>query len=120
MRRTAIILKIGRALWVGISVFVLAVTLYAFDGRPDSDIGVFFAWCMLILSFPVGLLVPLVHVALFEAFSTTVENSSFSFVLDWVGFTMLGYLQWFVFVPYLIGKRRDSKSRKLGPEPNNL
>ncbi|OKY76113.1 MAG: hypothetical protein BM485_02365 [Desulfobulbaceae bacterium DB1] len=103
------IAKIIRALWIGATVFVLAVTLYAFDGKPDSDIGIFFAWCMLPLSFPGGLLVSLAHVALYDFFSVTIETSYLSFVLDWIGFLILGYLQWFKLVPYLISKLRGSK-----------
>jgi hypothetical protein len=100
------ILKILKALWIGAAVFVFAVTLYAFDGKPNSDIGVFFAWYMLFLSFPSGLLVSLVHAALDEGLSITIETSYLSFVLDWVGFFALGYLQWFKLVPYFISKLR--------------
>ena len=103
------ILKIIKALWIGATVFVLFVTLYAFDGKSDSDIGIFFAWYMLFLSFPGGLLVSLVHVALYEGFSITIGASYLSFVLDWAGFFVLGYLQWFKLVPYLIAKVRTHK-----------
>ncbi len=98
--------KLVRAIWVGATIFVLAITLYAFDGKPNSDIGIFFAWCMLILSFPGGLLVPLAHVALFDGLSIAVETSYLSLVLDWVGFFALGYIQWFKLAPYLIVKFR--------------
>ena len=96
------IMKIIKTLWFGASIFVLCVTLYAFDGKPNSDIGIFFAWCMLFLSFPSGLLVSLVHMTLYDGFSVAVETSYLSLVLDWVGFLVLGYLQWFKLLPYLI------------------
>ncbi|MBI3045570.1 MAG: hypothetical protein HYY78_22415 [Betaproteobacteria bacterium] len=104
-------MKIIKALWIGATVFVLAITLYAFDGKPNSDIEIFFAWCMLALSFPGGLLVPLVHVALYDGLSITVETSYFSLVLNWGGFFFLGYIQWFKLLPYLIAKLRGFRKK---------
>lgn len=98
--------KLVRAIWVGATILVLSISLYAFDGKQNSDIGVFFAWCMLILSFPGGLLVPLAHVALFDGLSIAVETSYLSLVLDWVGFYALGYVQWFKIAPPLGVKLR--------------
>ena len=111
------ILKIIKSLWIAATVFVLAVTLYAYDGKPNSDIGIFFAWCMLFLSFPVGLLVSLAHVALYDGLSVTIETSYLSFIVDWLGFFVLGYLQWFKLVPYLIDKLR-AQVKKRGERDN--
>lgn len=102
-------MRIIKALWIGAMVVVLCITLYAFDGKPNSDIGIFLVWSGLFLSFPVGLLVPLVHVVLYESFSIAIETSYLSLVLDWLGFCIVGYLQWFMFAPYLIGKLRSFK-----------
>jgi len=106
MSKASMILKISRPLWIGVTAFVLLVTLYAFDGKPESDIGIFFAWYMLFLSFPVGLLVPLIHVVLDEYFSIIVQSSYLSIALDWAGFVILGYLQWFELMPYLVATLR--------------
>lgn len=106
--------KLVRAIWVGATILVLAITLYAFDGKANSDIGIFFAWCMLILSFPGGLLVALAHVALFDGLSIAVETSYLSLVLDWVGFFALGYIQWFKLAPFLIAKLRALMNKGLG------
>ena len=106
------IMKITKAIWTGATILVLAVTLYAFDGKPNSDIGIFFAWCMLALSFPGGLVVPLVHVALNDGLSIMVETSYLSLVLDWVGFFILGYYQWFKLFPYLITRLRGLKKKE--------
>lgn len=99
-------MNIIKSLWIGVNIFVLAVTLYAYDGGPNSDIGIFFAWCMILVSFPSGLLVPLGHTALDELFSVAIETSYLSFLVDWFAFLILGYLQWFKLLPYLIGKLR--------------
>jgi hypothetical protein len=102
-------MKIIKMLWIGAIVLVLLVTLYRFDGKPNSDIGVFLAWSGLLLSFPVGFLVSLTHVALYKLFSITIETSYLSLVLDWLGFFILGYLQWFKLAPYLVTKLRARK-----------
>jgi hypothetical protein len=102
-------MKIIKALWIGAISLVLLVTLYSFDGKPNSDIGVFLAWSGLLLSFPAGLVVSLTHVALYKFFSISIETSHLSLVLDWAGFFILGYLQWFKLVPYLVTKIRARK-----------
>jgi len=100
------IMKIIKALWIGAAVFVLFVTLYGFDGKPYSDFWILSTWLMLILSFPAGLVVSLVHMALGTGFSITVKTSYLSLVLEWVVYFVLGYLQWFKLLPYLISKLR--------------
>ena len=99
-------MKIVKALWIGATVFVLLVTLYAFDGEPNSDIWIFLTWLMLILSFPAGLVVSLVHMVLGVGFSITIKTSYLSLAFEWGGYFVLGYLQWFKLAPWMIGKVR--------------
>jgi len=103
-------MKIIKALWIGAAVIVLSTTLYGFDGKPNSDIEVLLGWCMLALSFPGGLLVPLVSVALYDGLSITIKTSYLEIVFVWIGFFALGYLQWFKLLPYLFEKWRKRKS----------
>jgi len=107
--------KIIIALWAGATVLVLAITLYAFDGTSNSDIGIFFGWCMLALSFPGSLLIPLVHVALYDGLSIMIETSYLSLVLDWLGFFVIGYVQWFVLLPWLWRKCKARRARSVAP-----
>ena len=103
-------MRLIKTLWIGSTIFIFVITLYAFDGKPNTDIGIFFAWSMIFLSFPSSLLVSLIHVALYKGLSVSIETSYLSFALDWIGFFILGYLQWFKFVPYLVGKLRGLKT----------
>lgn len=106
------IMKIIKVLWIGVSIFVLAVTLYAYDDKPLSDIWVFLTWLMLILSFPTGLVVSAVHYALGAGFSITIQTSYLSLALEWAAYFVLGYLQWFKLVPYFIDKLRRLKTQR--------
>lgn len=91
--------------WILIAILILLVSLYGFDGRPDSDIGVFLSWSMLAISFPCSLLYSalMVGVAFVKEnyFDSILYVSYFSLALDWTAFFLLGYLQWFKLVPYL-------------------
>lgn len=100
----------SRTMWVALTACVLFVTLYGFDGKQNSDIGVFLAWMMVGLTAPLGLLVPLVHVGLYEAFLLSIPTSYLSLSLDWLGFFVLGYLQWFKLVPFLIRRWKGRMS----------
>ena len=97
-------LKVTRAIWVVLTVAVLLVTLYGFDGKPNSDIGIFLAWSMLGLAFPSSLLVALVLSGLSiasENFFSVIPTSYPMLSLTWACFFAAGYWQWFVFVPWL-------------------
>ena len=104
-----------KSLWVGASLFVLVVTTSSYDGKSYSDIWIFLTWLMLILSFPAGLAVSAAHYALGVFFSTTVETSYLSLALEWLVYFVLGYLQWFVVLPWLW---RKWKARQAG-EPTS-
>jgi hypothetical protein len=109
------IMNFIKMLWIGASVLVLLVTLYGFDGKPSSDIEVLLGWYMLSLSFPSGLLISLIAVVLNDVLSITIVTSYFEIVLVWVGFYILGYLQWFKLLPYLITKLLTNlKNNKTG------
>lgn len=104
------IIRITKTVWICIALFILFVTLYGFDGKPNSDIGVILAWYMLFLSFPAGMIVQLIHIVLYELFSVTFYTNYPYLVLVWSGFFVSGYLQWFKLLPYLIEKWRGRRS----------
>lgn len=101
MKSTKLMTNIVKVLWVGGSLFVLFVTLFFYDGKPLSDIWIFLTRLMVILSFPAGLAVSIMHYALGAVFSITVETSYLSLALEWFMYFVLGYIQWFVLLPWL-------------------
>lgn len=107
-------IKIAKAVWVGISVLVLFITLYAFDGKPNSDIEIFLVWYMFSLAFPSGLLYALlfsgISILLDNYFSITLYTTYLSLTLSWLGLFVLGYLQWFKLLPWLVEKWRARRA----------
>jgi len=93
-----------RFLWASIAFLVLIITLYSYDGLTNSDIWIFLTWMMLLLSFPAGLLVSLGHMILGEYFSIGIKTSLVSLSIEWVIYFILGYIQWFKVIPWLINK----------------
>lgn len=100
-------MKIIKYLWVGIAIFTLIFTLYAYDGLPNSDIWIFHTWMMLFLSFPSGLLISAALTVLGEYFSIWIETSIISLTVEWICYFFLGYFQWFKLVPWLIKKAKS-------------
>lgn len=102
------ITRILKSLWIGLSLIVLFVTLYAFDGKPNSDIGNFLAGSMLCLSFPASYIFSLLYtgilIVLDKYFSIIMTTSYISLIADWLAFFILGYVQWFKLVPFIIKK----------------
>lgn len=105
-------MKIIKALWFGLAIVVLAITLYGFDNKSNSDIWIVLTWFMLALSFPAGLLVSLLHMCLGEVFSITVKTTYFSLALEWLIYFVIGYLQWFKLVPYLLTKLHNLRKKR--------
>jgi hypothetical protein len=106
-------IKTIRAVWVVLSVMVLVVSLYRFDGKPNSDIEVFLAWSMLVLSFPSSLLIALLlsgtAIVAEALFSTVIPSHYWSIFISWICFFVVGYWQWFVLLPWLWRKWRTRR-----------
>lgn len=100
--------------WIVATVIVLLVTIYFFDGEPNSDIDVFLIWSMLVLSFPGSIVCALlfsgVAYVLYQVAAITVPTTYLSILLLWGAFFLVGYWQWFVLGPRLV--KRFSKQMK--------
>ena len=106
--RHPILIRVAKVSWIALALLVLGVTLNRFDGTPNSDIGVFLVWSLLVLAFPISLAVAFLFSAfLFAAhhwFSITVPTTYVFLVIAWVCFISAGYWQWFVLLPWLSRK----------------
>jgi hypothetical protein len=101
--------KIVKAAWVFINIAVIIFVSSLFiwggvDGRGDS--GIVLAYSMLTLSFPIGNLAAFIISALLYLINFGESGLYISYLMDWGVFFVLGYLQWFKLVPWIIGKVR--------------
>jgi len=103
-------LKAVKAAWVAVSALVLAIALYGFDRRPDSDIGVFLVWSMLILAAPISIVVALlltgVSIVVERLFSQVIPTTYWWIAISWLCFFAAGYWQWFALLTWLWRKWR--------------
>lgn len=111
MRRRAI-----EWLWVVAASVTLMLALRGYDGSPNSDAEEFLAWAMIALGFPSSLLwsacFAAVAYVLASRFQVTIPTSYASMVISWAALFVLGYVQWFVCLPWLVRKytaRRKSR-----------
>jgi bacteriorhodopsin len=107
-------MKILKLLWLVVAVAVLGIALYGFDGSPTSDIEEVLLWAMLALSFPASLAVALLGAGLIEIASAMgwgPVGTSYPTLLGlWAVFAAAGYLQWFVFLPWLVARVRSRRT----------
>ena len=113
------LLTVAKVIWVVCSVAVIITTLINVSNPSGvNDIGVFFVYAMLFLSFPVSILIAgfltclvIVQDRFGVGVLSLIESRSLGFSLMWFLFFVVGYLQWFVFLPFvwqrLIARRRD-------------
>ena len=110
MNKSYIILQIA---WLVFGSLVLAAVLLGYDGKPNSDIEELLIWLMTILSFPIGFLVAaffsLSYAILSSCCAITVRVSYLLLTTEWLMFLAAGYLQWFIFLPWLLRRWRASR-----------
>lgn len=106
--------RIVKAAWIAIAVVALLITLYGFDGKPNSDIGVFLAWSTLVLAFPSSLLISLIFMGISiaaEKFNAgEIAMNYLALSVTWACFIAVGYWQWFVLLPWLWRKWKVRRS----------
>jgi hypothetical protein len=105
---------IAKVAWISIGVVALLIALFAFDGKPNSDIGIFLAWFTLVLAFPISWLVALlltgVAIAGEKLFSAVIPTSYLSLSMSWLCFIAAGYWQWFVLLPWACRKWKTRRA----------
>jgi hypothetical protein len=117
-----------RWLWVVAAVVSLTLAFRGYDGSPNSDADEFLAWAMLALGFPSSLLwsacFAVVAYVLASQFQVTIHTSYASMAISWAVPFVLGYVQWFVFLPWLVQKlrarRRSHGTDSTEPSPPSV
>jgi hypothetical protein len=114
------LLNTGKAIYLGLALYVLVLTLSHTDGSPEQhDYAQAMVMAMAVLSFPISLLVILGWIVLsivltavdslfprlsgLGASSRIVQWSILK--LFWLAFTAAGYYQWFRLIPRWLRRR---------------
>lgn len=112
------ILKLG---WVVLALLLLLFTMMVFDGSPNSDADIVLGYGLLVLTFPSGLLLSIgegfAGRAAFNVMGLTATTTYLSLGATWLMYTVLGYLQWFVFVPWVVRKLRTRSESQDSTSP---
>lgn len=110
--------KTLKIVWILCSVAVLAVTLARYEPGLASDIGIFLVYGMLFLAFPSSLLVAgifalisMLQDQLGVPFLDAIGSNYFGFCVMWFAFFVVGYLQWFVLLPWLWRKWKGNANQ---------
>ena len=114
------LIKVLKLMWFACCIAILAVTLSHDASGPTNDIGIFLAYTMLFLTFPAGCIVVGVIVLLVVLkeqlgfpLIDMLDKQYIGFSVTWFAFLAVGYLQWFVLLPWLW---RKWKARRLKPK----
>jgi hypothetical protein len=101
-----------KLIWIAANVFVFAWSL-KLDSQQRYEGQVLTLLALIILSFPLGwlfyVLVGLLDMLLNRKISTSMPGGSFGLFLESGCFLIVGYLQWFKLVPYIIRKLRAKR-----------
>jgi hypothetical protein len=102
-------------------VAVLVITLYLYDPQTAKDADLLLVYGMMAMAFPSGFLVAAFFALLAyaeESIGVPLINANYgrgTIVFMWLCFVVVGYLQWFRLLPWLMAKwrvrRADTASR---------
>lgn len=101
--------KIYFGLWLFLTIIIYGWTEYTVAQDKNFEASIAFTAYLCILTFPIGLIVPVFWMLVTYLFNGTItglflEDGHFINFLFWISFVALGYWQWFVFIPKLITK----------------
>lgn len=102
---------IAKATWSGLCFIALLLIIGITDpSRPDTikDAGTVLAYFMLTLSFPIGFLGVILLIGLSQIFSLGEMGPYTSNMITWLLLVALGYVQWFMLLPYFVKRIRKS------------
>ena len=96
------VVKIG---WMCLSLYVVMLAMYIAGSdhiNAQMEAEIVFAYSMLIMSFPVGFLVPFGVAVLDQLLNIGTLGVYTSIFFVWLLYSILGYLQWFKIVPWVM------------------
>ncbi|MGV8081490.1 MAG: hypothetical protein AB2L22_15705 [Syntrophales bacterium] len=96
------VVKMG---WMCLSLYVVMLVMYIAGSdhiNAQMEAEIVFAYSMLIMSFPVGFLAPFGVTAPDQLLDIGTLGVYTSIVFVWLFYSILGYLQWFKFVPWIM------------------
>ena len=103
------------------ALLVLLASIVTYDGKPNSDAEVLLAYGMLGLSFPSSLVVAatasMVGQAVYSQTGHFLTTSYTLIIATWFVFFAVGYLQWFVLLPWLWRKWKAKRSASAPIKP---
>jgi type VI protein secretion system component VasK len=103
--------RIVKRLLLGIWCTLCGVVLiFAIIQRDIHDMDIAYTYFMLFLTFPAGLIVAAVLAALFTTGLYLPGGLTGAFI-TWPPFVILGYLQWFVLLPWVVRRLRQTSNR---------
>ncbi len=109
-------MKYCKFAWCLTSGAILAYVLTFHDGPHVSERDVILIYCMLVMSFPLGLAGSVFPIAL-SALNDWLElnvlvNPLRNTVLAWLLLVSIGYIQWFITVPWMLKRLKSAKKAK--------
>ncbi len=104
--------RIGHSLLFIWLIACLATLVFAFVQREIHDASIVFAYLMIFLTFPLGYalaaFVGAISFGLYSTMGIVMPDGFIPNLVWWVMFVAVGYLQWFVLVPWLFRKLHRS------------
>ncbi len=97
-----------KIVWVCICLAVLVISGASFYSSPNHDSEVFLVSVMLVLAFPISFLYALLFAGIARAYffltGEIIPSTFITICINWLGFFLLGYIQWFQVAPWLLRK----------------
>jgi hypothetical protein len=100
---------VGLKFWISIQLIILLVSAYYIFNSNHENVEVLFVGIESLLIMPAGIITLYLN-EVFHVYDYFLTHESFfSFVfINWVIYSIVGYIQWFVIVPKMIDKCKQN------------
>ncbi len=102
-------MKIVKLLWFFLNLIVISIVLAAYFEVGDLGVWDVLVWIMHIISFPLGSIFTFLLSNMNAVSLVDKSNAALCFILVWLGYWILGYVQWFKLLPTLLAYLRRIK-----------
>ncbi len=97
------------SIWLMVCVAILCVPLLDIDSKQAHAI---YGLLILGITFPLGylfaMLIAFIGYSIDKCCGVMLPSHETMLIPTWVGFVVVGYLQWFVFIPWLVKKLKGN------------
>lgn len=110
MKTIKTIVRFLKFLWVAVTIIVLVSTILKYQQHPENEVIMLGDMLMNVLCLPISIVTSILIMTCNYIYYWRPASGTGQIMLTWSVHFIAGYLQWFVFLPFLLRKIDKNKN----------